>query len=218
MKEKTHSMEFDPQSIPWQTVYKLMIGAVVPRPIGWVSTIDSGGKPNLAPFSFFNVASANPAHVLFCPMIRGSDGNVKDTLRNLLEAQEAGRPAEFVVNIVTEALADRMNLTSGEYGPEISEFTIASLITAPSVMVQPPRVAESPVHFECVVSHILKLGEGQGSASVVVGKVVQIHVDERVLLGTDKINLKELQPVGRLAGTAYTRVTDTFELKRPEIR
>lgn len=194
-----------------------MVGSVLPRPIGWISSINPSGQPNLAPFSFFNVASGNPPHVLFCPMVRGSDGQAKDTLRNVRAGRKAGdgRPGEFVVNIVTEALAERMNLTSGEFGPEVNEFMVAGLTPMPSMVVLPPRVGESPIHFECVVAHILDLGEGPGAASIVVGRIVHIHVDESVLKGTDKINLQALQPIGRLAGSAYTRVTDIFELKRP---
>lgn len=208
-------MELDTNQAPWKTIYKLMTGAVVPRPIGWISSISPDGRPNLAPFSFFNIASANPPHVLFCPMVRGSDGQMKDTLRNVRQGREKSEPGEFVVNIVTEALAEQMNLTAGEYPGEVNEFEMAALTPIASVVVRPPRVAESPIHFECVTAHILKLGEGPGAASIVVGRVVHLHVDEQVLLGEDKINLQALRPIGRLAGSAYTRVTDTFEIIRP---
>ena len=156
-------MEFTPGSLPWKSMYKLMIGSIVPRPIGWISTVDEAGTPNLAPFSFFNAAGANPPHVLFCPTVRETDAGPKDTLRN------ARATGEFVVNIVTEALGPAMNLTSAELAGDVDEFAVAGLATAPSALVRPPRVAESPIHFECRVAHILDLGQEPGGASVVIG-------------------------------------------------
>ena len=99
-------MEITPGTMPWQSIYKLMIGSIVPRPIGWISTVDEAGRPNLAPFSFFTAAGANPPHVLFAPMIRDTDGQIKDTVHN------ARTTGEFVVNIVGEPLAGQMNITA----------------------------------------------------------------------------------------------------------
>lgn len=198
-------MELSADAIPPASMYKLLVGSVVPRPIGWISTISKDGVHNLAPFSFFNVASANPPHVLFCPTIRGTDGGRKDTLHNVRDT------GEFVVNIVTQALAEAMNLTSTELPADVDEFAIAGLTVAPSHVVRPPRVAESPIHFECQVAHIIDLGGGH----VVIGRILHVHVDERVLIGEDKIDLHILQPIGKLAGNAYTRVTDLFDLARP---
>jgi flavin reductase (DIM6/NTAB) family NADH-FMN oxidoreductase RutF len=202
-------MEIDPLSLPWKSVYKILIGSVVPRPIGWISSIDSDGRPNLAPFSFFNVVCANPPHVLFCPMIRGTDQKPKDTLRNVRAT------GEFVVNIVTEALAEAMNLTSTELPAEINEFELSGLTPQPSVAVNPPRVAESPLHFECKVATILDIGDEPGSGSVVIGRVIHIHVHQDLLIGEDKIDLEKLRPIGRLAGSGYCRVTDLFQMARP---
>jgi flavin reductase (DIM6/NTAB) family NADH-FMN oxidoreductase RutF len=202
-------MEIDPLSLPWKSVYKILIGSVVPRPIGWISSIDSDGRPNLAPFSFFNVVCANPPHVLFCPMIRGTDQKPKDTLCNVRAT------GEFVVNIVTEALAEAMNLTSTELPAEINEFELSGLTPQPSVAVNPPRVAESPLHFECKVATILDIGDEPGSGSVVIGRVIHIHVHEDLLIGEDKIDLEKLRPIGRLAGSGYCRVTDLFQMVRP---
>ncbi len=131
-------MEISPSTLPWQSLYKLMIGSIVPRAIGWVSTVDEAGEPNLAPFSFFTAAGANPPHVLFCPMIRSTDGQPKDTLHNVRTT------GEFVVNIVTEALGPQMNLTSTEFPAEVNEFAAAGLTPVPSSVVRPPRVGESP--------------------------------------------------------------------------
>jgi flavin reductase (DIM6/NTAB) family NADH-FMN oxidoreductase RutF len=123
---------------------------------------------------------------------------------------------EFVVNIVTEDLAEAMNLSSVEALPGMNEFEFAGLTAAPSVMVKPPRVAESPIHFECRVKQIVEISDQPGGGSLVIGTVIHFHVDERVLVGGDKINLSALKPIGRLAGGAYVRVTDLFELERPK--
>lgn len=202
-------MEIDPHTLPWKSVYKILIGSVVPRPIGWISSIDAGGHPNLAPFSFFNVVCANPPHVLFCPMIRGTDQKPKDTLRNVRLT------GEFVVNIVTEELAEAMNVTSTELPAEINEFEMSGLTPQPSITVNPPRVAESPVHFECKVATIFDFGDQPGSGSVVIGRVIHIHVRDNVLIEADKIDLDKLRPIGRLAGSGYCRVTDLFQMIRP---
>ena len=203
-------MEFDPATLPWQSVYKLLTGAILPRPIGWISTVNPAGQPNLAPFSFFNVAGANPAHVLFCPMIRTGTRQPKDTLRNVRDT------GEFVVNIFGEDLLHAMNLTSGEWPPEVNEFELAGLSKAPSLHVRPPRVAESPMHLECQVTQIVDLGDQPGGSSVVIGRVLHIHVSEDILIGEDKINLQALRPVGRLVGNGYCRVAPAmFDLARP---
>jgi len=203
-------MEVAPGSLPRASVYKILIGSVVPRPIGWISTVNTSGQPNLAPFSFFNVVCAKPPTVLFCPMIRSTDGNTKDTLNNIKTT------AEFVVNIVTEELASAMVATSVEIAPEVNEFELTGLETAPSIVVRPPRVAESPIHFECKLTQVVEIGNNPGGGSVVIGEIVHLHVDERVLFGGDKIDLAALKPIGRLAGSAYARVTDLFEMERPK--
>lgn len=204
-------MELTPSTVAWNSVYKIMIGSIVPRPIGWISTVNSEGKRNLAPFSFFTAASANPPHVVFCPMIRTRDGEPKDTLRYVRET------GEFVVNIVTESLVEAMNLTSGEYGDDIDEFDMAHLTAAPSITVKPPRVAESPIHYECKLVQIVDLSAEPGGGSVVIGRVEHIHVDDSFLIGTDKIDIARLHAIGRLAGDSYARVNDLFDLKRPVV-
>jgi flavin reductase (DIM6/NTAB) family NADH-FMN oxidoreductase RutF len=202
-------MEIAPDALPHLSIYKILIGSVVPRPIGWISTVNASGQPNLAPFSFFNVVCSRPPTVLFCPMIRSTDGNTKDTLKNVKAT------GEFVVNIVSEELAPAMVATSVEIAAEVNEFERTGLATAPSVVVKPPRVAESLIHFECKVTQIVEIGNHPGGGSVVIGEIVHLHVDERVLLGEDKIDLAALRPIGRLAGSAYVRVTDLFEMVRP---
>ncbi|MBP8164218.1 MAG: flavin reductase family protein, partial [Anaerolineales bacterium] len=181
-----------------------------PRPIGWISSIDLEGRPNLAPFSFFNVVCSNPPTLLFCPMIRGVDSSPKDTLNNVRQT------GEFVVNIVTEDLLKAMNDTSIEAPSEFNEFEFAGLTLSPSVTVRPPRVLESPIHFECKVNQILDINNAPGGGSIVIGTITHIHAEERVMLGTDKINLTALQPIGRLMGAAYCRVEQVVELDRPK--
>ena len=203
-------MEITPSSLPWQSIYKLMIGSIVPRPIGWISTVDEAGRPNLAPFSFFNAAGANPPHVLFCPMVRNSDGQRKDTMHNVRAT------GEFVVNILGEALAAQMNITSTEFPADVDEFKAAGLTAAPSLTVRPPRVAESPMHYECQVAQIIDLGHEPGAGSIVIGRVLHIHVADELLVGGDKIDIAALQPIGRLAGNGYCRVAPAmFDLARP---
>jgi flavin reductase (DIM6/NTAB) family NADH-FMN oxidoreductase RutF len=204
-------MEFADGALPWQSIYKLMTGAIVPRPIGWISTVDADGIPNLAPYSFFNAVCSNPPTLLFCPAIRAKDHQRKDTLKNVIATRE------FVVNIVTEALAEAMNLTSGVYAADVNEFEVAGLTAAPSAAVKPPRVAESPVHFECKLDQIVTIGETPGGASIVIGRIVHIHVADEVLIPPDKIDVRKLQAVGRLSGTTYSRTNDFFDLRRPEV-
>jgi flavin reductase (DIM6/NTAB) family NADH-FMN oxidoreductase RutF len=203
-------MEADPATLPWKSVYKLMIGSILPRPIGWISTVGASGQANLAPFSFFNAVASRPPTVLFCPTIREVDSGPKDTLRN------ARTTGEFVVNIVTEALAEAMNVTSTEFPPDVDEFQAAGVTAAPSVAVAPPRVAESPIHFECRVQQIVDVGAEPGGGAIVIGRVVHLHVDPSVLVGVDKIELGALRPIGRLSGAGYCRVTDVFQMPRPK--
>ncbi len=201
-------MERSPDTLSPRTLYKLMTGSIVPRPIGWISTLSEAGTPNLAPFSYFNAVSAAPPTLLFCLGMK-DPGTPKDTLKNVRST------GEFVVNIVTEALAKAMNHTSikAPYGED--EFALAGVTPSPSLTVEPPRVAESPVHFECRVAHIYPVGEDESGSHIVVGRITHIHVDDDVLIDGDKIDIAKLKPVGRLAGRGYARITDTFELERP---
>lgn len=205
-------MEMNPSNVPWKDVYKLMIGSILPRPVGWVSTISPEGTRNLAPFSFFNAICGNPPHVLFCPMIRGTDSRSKDSLEN------ARATGEFVINIVTEPLAEAMNITSMEVRPMVDEFELASLTPVDSVAVKPPRVGESPIHFECRTVEIVDLGDRPGGGSVVIGRVVQVHVDDDLVFDGSKVDLVKLRPIGRLSGASYCRVTDRFDMQRPPSR
>lgn len=140
---------------------------------------------------------------------RGPQALEKDSLIN------ARQQGEFVVNIVTEELAVAMNLTSSDVGPDVDEFALAGLTIAPSVVVAPPRVAESPIHFECRVTHIIDVSPAPGGSSIVVGQIVHVHVDDAFLIGDDTINVPALHAIGKLAGPAYARVNELFNMPRP---
>jgi flavin reductase (DIM6/NTAB) family NADH-FMN oxidoreductase RutF len=203
-------MEVHAADLPHREIYKLLAGCVVPRPIAWVSTIDAEGRPNLAPFSFFNAVCSNPPTLMFVTSIRGTDGGQKDTYHNIKAT------GEFVVNFVTEALADQMNITSTEFPADVDEFEIAHLTPAPSVLVKPPRVAESPIHFECQLQQIVTIGTDIGGGHIVIGTILHIHCDESVYRSNNYIDIQAYQPVGRLAGSGYSRTRDVFQIRRPE--
>jgi flavin reductase (DIM6/NTAB) family NADH-FMN oxidoreductase RutF len=199
-------MQLDPAVITPTAAYKLLIGCVVPRPIAWVSTVGADGVLNLAPFSFFMGACDEPPHVAFSASPR--NGGKKDTVRNL---EHTG---DFVVNVVDDARAEAMNLTSGEYPPSVDEFALAGLTPAPGVKVRAPRVAESPISLECRVARIIPVGHGPHS--LVLGEVVLYHVrDDLYDPATGRIDMHRLRPVGRLAGNLYAHIHDIFEMKRP---
>jgi len=201
-------MIVDPATTPRADVYRAMIRSILPRPIAWVSSVASDGVTNLAPFSFFTAISADPPTLCFAPGRRSIDGSKKDTLRNI---EETG---EFVVNIVGEDTAEKMNETATDYPSDISEFEEVGLTPAPSVVVKAPRVAESPVNFECRKYDIISIGpDGPGGAALVIGEIVRIHVAERVLR-EGKIDPALLRPIGRLGGMEYTRTRDRFVMTR----
>jgi flavin reductase (DIM6/NTAB) family NADH-FMN oxidoreductase RutF len=205
-------MNARPEELPYREFYRILIGAVVPRPIAWVSTL-SNGRLNLAPFSFFNAVSAKPPLLGFCPSLRWVDGRPapKDTLRNIRET------GEFVVNMVTFALAEAMNLTSGDYESSINEFELAKLATRPSQVVRPPQVAQSPVSFECQVERIVDFGSEPPSGSLVIGEIVCIHLEDEVLKD-GRLDGDALDLIGRMGGMQYSRTTQRFEMKRPEVQ
>ena len=200
-------MQFDPDDLEQSAVYKLLTGSVIPRPIGWISSISEDGINNLAPFSFFNAIGDDPPHVMFSTT-QGGNSN-KDTLNNVLANKQ------FVVNMVTEDTVERMNLTSGNFLPHEDEFKFAGLTPIPSIKIKPMRVMESPITFECELVHHYSLENHKfGGATMVVGKVIMMHIDESVLLDNHKINLETYKPVARLAGSNYTKLGEIFSIKR----
>lgn len=193
---------FDPVAIDQVDRSKLLMGLVVPRPIGWIGTTGPNGD-NLAPFSFFNLVVTNPPTVLFCP---GRSRRDKDSLVNAVAS------GEFTVNVVSEATAEQMNLTSGGYEPGVDEFEVAGLTKVFGDVVTAPMVGEAVAGLECRVVDVHEIGGG--TASVVYGEVVMIHVDEEILDGT-RIRFDRLAAIGRMAGPWYSRTTDLFTMERP---
>lgn len=205
---------FDPAHESTQNIYKLMVGSIVPRPIAFVSTVDRRGVLNLAPFSYFTAVSADPPVVLFCPAVRTEDtarslASHKDTLRNIVNTRE------FVVNIVSEAMAEQMNAASSQVPPEVDEFVLTGLTPLASEAVKPPRVLESPVQMECRLRQIIEVSDKPGGGSVVLGEVLRFHVRED-LLDNYRIDADRLAAIGRMGGPTYVRTRDRFDLKRPE--
>ena len=192
----------------------ILTGVVVPRPIAFVSTISTDGVVNLAPYSFFNAVAYNPPTVVFSSSRKaaGWQDKRKDTLTNI---EETG---EFVVNVVVDDIAAAMNATAAEYPSDVSEFVIAGLTEAPSEVVKAPRVLESPVNMECRLNQIVNIGEQPHQHGLVIGEIVRMHLREDVLYeGPNgyRVNHQALQPTGRLAGNAYCRTDDVYELIRP---
>ena len=188
--------------------YRTLIEIVTPRPIAWVTSLGPDGVVNLAPFSFFNAFGANPPVVVFSPTLR-RDGSKKDTLLNV-EAT-----GEFVLNAAVEPLADQVNLSSKELPRGASEVELTGLTLRPSVKVRVPAVAESPVHLECRVLQIIPVGKGPLAANLVIGEVLVIHVDDRVLGPTGHLDPRKLRTIARMGGDEYCRTTDLFSMKRP---
>jgi len=191
-----------------QDIYKLMVGAIVPRPIAFVSTVNAQGVPNLAPYSFFNGVCPNPPVVSFSTTVRPRDGQRKDTLRNI-EAT-----GEFVVNVVSEEFAAQMNACSADFPPEVNEFAVSGLTPVASDLVKPPRVAESHIQMECRLLQVIHVSTKPLGGSVVLGEVLRFHVDD-ALFQDFKIDPDKLRAIGRMGGPSYTRTRDRFEMPRP---
>ncbi len=204
-------VEFASQDKPTQELYRLMIGCVVPRPIGFVATRSAAGIANLAPFSFFNGVTPNPPTVAFSVLDRG--GEMKDTSRNV------GEHPEFIVHIVSHDLAEPMNVTCGEYGADVDEFSEAGLTAVPGTMVDVPRVAEALVAMECRLTHHLRLGRGAPGSSHILGEVVYWHIADSVLdlARRDPIDPAALDAIGRMGSIAYTTTRDRFTMERPVV-
>ena len=201
-------MQLDLSELSTRELYGWMVGLITPRPIAWVSTLSAEGIANLAPFSFFNGVSANPPTIVFCPANR-RDGTPKDTLINIQ------RTGQFAVNLVTDAVAERMNQTSAEYEPDVDEFEMSHAAKAPSVKIKPPRVAASAASLECELHHAVQLGVGPAGGNLVVGRIVHIHLDDGLLDEQGRLVPQRLCTIGRMGGNGYIRTTDQFEIARP---
>ena len=200
-------MILNPGSHPAPNMYKVMSGLIVPRPIAFVSTISADGVHNVAPFSYFMPICATPP--LFAFSVGQSGDGQKHTLANILHSRE------FVLNIVTENIAEAMNATAANVGPEIDEFQLAGLTAAPSDLITAPRVSESPANFECRLVETREYGILPRSYTMVVGEIVLAHIDDRLLREDGSADPLQLKAVGRLSGSTYCRTTGIFDLERP---
>jgi flavin reductase (DIM6/NTAB) family NADH-FMN oxidoreductase RutF len=203
-------MEIDPERLAADLCYKLVIGCVVPRPIAVVSTVSVDGFTNVAPFSYFTVASHTPLSRAFTVGGPKSDGSIKDTLRNARFTQDGG-VGEFVVNIADESYAEAMARTGETLPHGHSEFEHTGLTPAPSVVVKAPRVGEASVAFECVTTHVIPIG----SANLIIGEVKHIYVRDDLVDERYRIDPAKLAAIGRMAGNDYVRTHDRFEIRTP---
>lgn len=195
-------MEISSKDCSSKELYKLLAGIVVPRPIAFVSTKSPQGVHNVAPFSFFNGITSNPPTVMFVSADR--KGKKKDTLNNIIAH------SQFVINVVNEEIAQEMHNTSVDYRADVSEFTEVGLTPIPAQTIDCMAVKESPVHMECKLDQIIRVGD----SDMVLGEVLHFHIDDRIYLGNYKINTTELKPLGRLSGNYYGRMRELFELEQ----
>ena len=203
-------ISINPKDIPTATLHGYLLSAVAPRPIALASTIDKDGTPNLSPFSFFNVFSANPPILVFSPARRVKNNTTKHTLENVHEVKEV------VINIVNHAIVQQMSLSSSEYPKGVNEFDKAGFTKIASDKVKPFRVAESPVQFECKVNDIISLGNEGGAGNLIICEVVKIHIHANILKEDNSIDQHKIDLVARAGGSYYTRAKDGyFEIPKP---
>jgi len=192
---------FSPEELITRDRHRILLGAVGPRPIALVSTVDEFGNPNLSPFSFFNIFSSNPPTVIFSPARRVRDNTTKDTLHNALREQEV------VVNVVNYDLVQQVNLSSAEYPSHVDEFVKSGLTPVPSELVAPPRVAESPVSLECIVKDVVALGEEGGAGNLVICEIKKIHCADYVMSDEGGLDQEALDLVGRMGKNWWVRAS-----------
>lgn len=204
-------LNLDPKTLPIPKLHQYLLGAVGPRPIAFASTIDADGNSNLAPFSFFNVFSANPPIMIFSPARSGRTNETKDTYKNVKVVPEV------VINVVNYDIVHQMSLASSPYAPGVSEFTKAGFTPIASDLIKPMRVAESPVQFECKVNQVIELGMEGGAGNLIVCEVVKIHIHEDVLDENGMIDQHKIDLVSRMGGNWYCRAdkNSMFEITKP---
>lgn len=201
-----HSLDFS--KLPVREIYRILVASIVPRPIAFVTTVDENGVTNLAPFSFFNGVSSNPPYLVFS-VARMPDGAKKDTLRNI------EKNGEFVVNSSEEGIVEQVNAASESLPYGVSEATRSGLNLIASTWVKPPRVAESAIQMECRLERFVELGAAEpGGATLVIGRVLGVHVADRVL-ENGEIRYEKLKPVARLGRDEWLRGGEVFRLRRP---
>lgn len=204
-------MKVNPRDIATPKLHGYLLGAIGPRPIAFASTMDENGNPNLSPFSFFNVFSANPPILIFSPARRGRNNTTKHTYENVK------RVDEVVINVVNHDIVQQMSLSSTEYPAGVNEYEKSGLTPIQSELVKPFRVKESPVQFECKVKEVVELGQEGGAGNLIICEVVFIHIDDQVLDSDGKIDQTKIDLVGRMGGNYYVRAHDDalFEVAKP---
>ena len=203
-------LSINPQEISTKKLHSYLLGAVAPRPIAFASTVDRDGNPNLSPFSFFNVFGAKPTILIFSPARRVKNNTTKHTLDNALATKQV------VINVVNYAIVQQMSLSSSDYPQGVNEFEKAGFTMLPSEKIQPFRVAESPVQFECKVNDVIFTGEKGGAGNLIVCEVLKIHISDQVLADDGSIDQHKIDLVARAGGSFYTRARDGFfEIPKP---
>jgi flavin reductase (DIM6/NTAB) family NADH-FMN oxidoreductase RutF len=200
-----------PAELPIPKLHGYLLGVIGPRPICFASTVDADGRPNLSPFSFFNVFGSNPPLCIFSPARRGTNNSTKDTYHN---AKDTG---EVVINVVTYAMVQQMSLSSSEYPPGVNEFEKAGFTAVPSELVKPFRVKESPAQLECRVKQVIETGDGPGAGNLIICEVVLMHVNEEVLDAGGRVDQRKIDLVARMGGDWYCRAHGDalFEVAKP---
>ena len=205
MKESISTfIEVNPDELSAQALFNVMTGSIVPRPIGWISTVDQNGIRNLAPYSMFTAVCAKPPTVVFCPSYQPPLFAEKDTYRNIAQS------GEFVINFVNDETVAAMDATAAHVGPEVDEFELAGVTPLPSKIVKPPRVAESPISFECKLHELITIGLTNGGGHIVIGTVVYMHFAEGIYSDDNHIHFDEYRPIGGLVGHSYAHIDDLF--------
>ena len=201
----------NPTDLPVQKLHQYLLGAIGPRPIAFASTVDLTGRPNLAPFSFFNVFSANPPILIFSPARSGRSNTTKDTYNNVKVVPEV------VINVVNHSIVHQMSLASSPYAPDVDEFVKSGFTPVASETIKPMRVAESPVQFECKVNQVIELGTEGGAGNLIICEVTRIHIHEDVLNAEGMIDQHKIDLVSRMGGDWYCRADSSsmFEIKKP---
>ena len=204
-------LTYNPTDLPVQKLHQYLLGAIGPRPIAFASTIDVDGKPNLAPFSFFNVFSANPPILIFSPARSGRSNTTKDTYNNVKVVPEV------VINVVNYDIVQQMSLASSPYPSNVDEFVKSGFTSLASETIKPMRVAESPVQFECKVNQVVELGNEGGAGNLIICEVTRIHINENVLDENGMIDQHKIDLVSRMGGDWYCRADQNsmFEIKKP---
>lgn len=209
MKETTTTI--DPNTISTTELQQILLTAVAPRPIALASTVDKNGNVNLSPFSFFNVFSANPPILIFSPARRAKDNTTKHTYENIKEVKEV------VINIVNFPMVEQMSLSSTEYEKGINEFIKSGFTPIASDKISPPRVAEAPISFECIVDNVIELGTEGGAGNLIISRVVNIHIRNEYKGNDGNLDTEKLDLVARMGGNWYCRAgkNSLFEIPKP---